>query len=103
MCLYTMHSLQPVKGFMLYLLISTVLLKDRDAMRTDRGAKQQVNYLSADANRKKEVRQNGPWPLLQQYPVVLHSWAIKDIVLRQSVKNVCPVLFRDVFCSTGIS
>ncbi len=82
-CLYTQHSLQTVKGFMLFLLISTVLLKDRDVMRTNRGAKQQVNCLSADANRKKRLRHNGPRPLLQKCPVVLHSWAIKDIVLRQ--------------------
>lgn len=82
-CLYTQHSLQTVKGFMLFLLISTVLLKDRDVMRTNRGAKQQVNYLSADANRKKRLRHNGPRPLLQKCPVVLHSWAIKDIVLSQ--------------------
>lgn len=39
------------KGFM---LISTVPFKDSDALRTNRGAKQQVNYLAADANRKKE-------------------------------------------------
>ncbi len=82
-CLYTQHSLQTVKGFMLFLLISTVLLKDRDVMRTNRGAKQQVNCLSADANRKKRLRHNGPRPLLQKCPVVLHSWAIKYIVLRQ--------------------
>lgn len=71
--------------------------------RTNRGAKQQVNYLSADANREKRLRHNGPRPLLQKCPVVLHSWVIKHIVLWQSVTNVCPVLLRDVFCSTEMS
>lgn len=96
MCLYAQCSLHPVKGFM---LISTVPFKDSDALRTNRGAKQQVNYLSADANRKKRIRHNGPQPLLQKCPVVLHSRAIKVIILRQSETNVRPVLFRDIFCS----
>lgn len=88
---------EPMKEFMLYLLNSvTVLLKDRDVMRTNRGAKQQVNYLST-------VKTQWALASVTKVSCFVALLGHKAHCLRQSVTNVCPVVFRDVFRSTEMS